>query len=225
MNAPGNRPQGHQDDRRVPPSSTDGGRVRPALRYIALAVALAGGCAGYLAWRVFDGDASPETHADVVEAMPDGVAPVEGSDLHAGDDAPQAAPDARPRPAPDDLAAYVAPGQPAPKMEDVIETLHDAGIHGGLGAFNPPGTSPPLVGLAVPEDFPLPEGYVRHYQATDDGQRIEPILMFSPDFVFRDRNGRIIDIPENRVVPPHLAPPGLPLRPIDIPPPRDSRGS
>ena len=66
-------------------------------------------------------------------------------------------------------------------MGEVIDRLHQAGVHGGLGAFSPPGTRPPLVGLAVPEDFVLPQGYVRHYQATDDGQRIEPILMFSPD--------------------------------------------
>ena len=54
----------------------------------------------------------------------------------------------------------------------------------GGRAIPPPGTRPPLVGLAVPEDFALPEGYVRHHQATDDGQRIEAILMFSPDRQF-----------------------------------------
>ena len=45
------------------------------------------------------------------------------------------------------------------------------------------------VGLAVPEDFVLPEGYVRHHQATDDGQAIEPILMYSPDYEFLDAAG------------------------------------
>jgi len=69
----------------------------------------------------------------------------------------------------------------------------------------------------VPEDFELPEGYVRHYQATDDGQRIEPILMFSPDYQFLDASRRPIAIPEDRVVPPELAPPGLPMRRIVIP--------
>lgn len=138
-----------------------------------------------------------------------------------GTPAPAVQAEARMRRDPDDLANYVSPGDRAPTMGEVIDKLHDAGIHTGLGAFNPPGTSPPLVGLAVPEDFPLPEGYVRHYQATDDGQRIEPILMFSPDFDFRDASGRPIAIPDNLVVPPHLAPPGLPLRPIEIPPPSD----
>jgi len=119
---------------------------------------------------------------------------------------------------PNDLANYVATGQ-APPMEEVIARLHDAGIHTGLGAFNPPGTSPPMIGLAVPEDYVLPEGYVRHYQATDDGQRIEPILMYSPDFEFFDSNGQRISIPENRVVAGNMAPPGFVIRPIEIPHP------
>jgi apolipoprotein N-acyltransferase len=69
----------------------------------------------------------------------------------------------------------------------------------------------------VPEDFVLPEGYVRHHQATDDGQRIEAILMFSPDRPPVDAANRPIAIPKDRVVPPELAPPGLPIRRIVIP--------
>ena len=69
----------------------------------------------------------------------------------------------------------------------------------------------------MPEDYVLPEGYVRHHQVTDEGEPLEPILMFSPDYVFRDDAGREIVIPEDRIVPPELAPPGLPLRPITIP--------
>lgn len=106
-------------------------------------------------------------------------------------------------------------------MAEVIDRLHRAGVYTGLGAFSPPGTRPPLVGLAVPEDFVLPEGYVRHYQATDDGQRIEPILMFSPDHQFFDAAHRPIAIPKDRVVPPELAPPGLPIRRIVIPAPTE----
>jgi len=104
-------------------------------------------------------------------------------------------------------------------MGEVIDRLHQAGVNSGLGAFSPPGTRPPLVGIAVPEDFPLPEGYVRHYQATDDGQRLEPILMFSPDHRFVDAVNQPIAIPSDRVVPPELAPPGLPIRRIVIPAP------
>lgn len=120
---------------------------------------------------------------------------------------------------PDDLSHYISPGDPVPTMGEVIDALHDAGIHEGIGAFNPPGTSPPLQGLAVAEDFDLPEGYVRHYQVTDDGEPIEPILMFSPDFEFYDESGDLVEIPADRVVPPELAPPGMPIRPIEIPSP------
>lgn len=122
---------------------------------------------------------------------------------------------------PDDLAAHFRPGDPEPTGAEVIEALHEAGVRTGLGAFNPPGTSPPLVGLAVPDGFLLPPGYVRHHQVTDEGVPIEPILMFSPDFILYDAQGKPIPMPANRVVPPGLAPPGLPLRPVQISPPKD----
>jgi hypothetical protein len=104
-------------------------------------------------------------------------------------------------------------------MGELIQALRDSGITTGIAAFNPPGTSPPLVGLAVPADFVLPPGYVRHHQVTDDGELLEPILMFSPDYVFTDASGRPLAIPDNRVVPPELAPPGLPIREIEVPAP------
>lgn len=122
-----------------------------------------------------------------------------------------------------DLSDYVLPGE-APTMNQVIDALHQRGIRTGLGAFNPPGTSPPLLGLEVPDGFELPQGYVRHHQATDDGQRIAPILMFHPDLGFIEVRGRRVAIPANRVVPPELAPPGMPLRQVRIPPPRDGGG-
>lgn len=119
-----------------------------------------------------------------------------------------------------DLSGYVARGE-NPSMSEVISRLHERGIHSGLGAFLPPGTSPPLVGLAVPEQFALPRGYVRHHQATDDGQRIDAILMFAPDFQLYDANGVPIAMPKDRVVTPELAPPGLPIRRIAIPASRE----
>lgn len=119
-----------------------------------------------------------------------------------------------------DLADYVNEGE-RPSMAEVIQRLHAAGVRTGLGAFNPPGTRPPIVGLAVPESFELPPGYVRHYQATDDGQRIEPVLMFSPDAQTLVINGRTVAVPADRVVTPELAPPGLPLRRIVVPAPVD----
>jgi hypothetical protein len=122
-----------------------------------------------------------------------------------------------------DLKSYVARGE-KPTMPEVIERLHERGVYSGLGAFSPPGTRPPLVGLAVPEDFVLPDGYVRHHQATDDGQRIEAVLMFAPDFQLFDADHQPIAMPQDRVVPPELAPPGLPIRRIVIPPPREPAG-
>jgi hypothetical protein len=74
----------------------------------------------------------------------------------------------------------------------------------------------------VPEDFALPEGYVRHHQATDDGQRIEAILMFAPGFQLLGPDRRPIAMPADRVVPPELAPAGLPIRRIVVPAPLDS---
>jgi hypothetical protein len=120
-----------------------------------------------------------------------------------------------------DLSDYINEGE-RPTMNEVIERLHQAGVRTGLAAFSPPGTRPPLVGLAVPEDFSLPDGYVRHHQATDDGQRIEPVLMFAPDRQFVDAAGQPIAIPKDRIVPPELAPPGMPVRHIKIPAPADA---
>jgi hypothetical protein len=119
-----------------------------------------------------------------------------------------------------DLSNFVARGTNI-TMNEVIEYLHQLGIYTGLGAFNPPGTRPPLVGLAVPDYFVLPEGYVRHYQATDDGQRIEPILMFAPDYQIFDSENQPIEMPKDRVVTPELAPPGFPIRRIVIPAPNE----
>ena len=220
-------PSSRKDDEGVRVSGRAGGGRRPALLYKALALVLAGGCAVYLVKTLHQ---ASNAAADAGDAAPTADARVDART--AASPHPAFASNAVPRrvltPGPSgagdgtvdgqDLAAFIPPGE-EPTMAEVIDELHKAGIHTGLGAFNPPGTSPPLVGLAVPEDFPLPEGYVRHFQATDDGQRIEPILMFSPDFEFFDAAGRRIPIPANRVVPPNMAPPGLTVRLIEIPPP------
>lgn len=142
---------------------------------------------------------------------------------------PQAAPPPRPQAPPTavpatggeetrDLSSYLARGE-NPTMNEVLARLHQVGIRTGIGAFSPPGTSPPLLGIAVPEDFALPKGYVRHYQTTDDGQRLEPILMYAPDFQPVNEANEPIALPKNRVVPPELAPPGLAVRQIVLPPP------
>jgi hypothetical protein len=115
-----------------------------------------------------------------------------------------------------DIADYINAGE-VPSMAEVISRLQAAGVSGGLGAFNPPGTRPPLVGIAVSPDVELPPGYVRHHQTTDDGQPIEPILMFAPDHPLV-AHAQASARPQDRVVPPALVPPGLPVRFIVVPP-------
>ncbi|RKH91762.1 hypothetical protein D7Y13_38460, partial [Corallococcus praedator] len=51
----------------------------------------------------------------------------------------------------------------------------------------------------------------------DHGQPVAAILMFDPDFVPKDANGQPIPIPENRVVPEELAPPGMPRQMLELP--------
>lgn len=221
------------ENKHAPSSVADGDGVRIARRaglgrrpllYQALALTLAAGCAGYLVMTIVKktGSAADTASVPVAEAAAASPAPPVSSEATAASGgAVTAKPVGQAQDISVDLADYLPPGSPAPSVAEVIDRLHDAGIHSGIGAFSPPGTSPPLVGLAVPENFELPEGYVRHFQATDDGRRIEPILMFSPDFEFFDANGHPIRIPENRVVPPDMAPPGLPIRLIEIPPALD----
>jgi hypothetical protein len=116
-----------------------------------------------------------------------------------------------------DIARYISPGDPEPTAAELIHALRETGEYGGIAAFNPPGTSPPLIGIAVPEDYDLPAGYVRHYQATDDGQPIEAILMYAPDHRFFDDQGNEIEVPVDRVVPADRLPAGLLPRAVEIP--------
>ncbi|MFP2909491.1 hypothetical protein ACLESD_31500 [Pyxidicoccus sp. 3LFB2] len=80
-----------------------------------------------------------------------------------------------------------------------------------------PGTKPMKRGIVVPEDFELPPGFVRHYQSTDDGERVSAILMFHPDYAPTDESGEPIPLPENRVVPEEMAPPGMPIQMLQLP--------
>jgi hypothetical protein len=99
----------------------------------------------------------------------------------------------------------------------VIEALNAAGVHEGIAVFPPPGTDPPKSGVIVPDGWVLPEGYVRHYQSTDDGKALPPILMFHPDYEFTDEQGNPVAVPPDRVVPPELAPPGFPVKMLEVP--------
>jgi len=105
----------------------------------------------------------------------------------------------------------------ASKEEEPTYTLNKPGEHAGIAAFPPAGTKPIKRGIIVPDDFELPEGYVRHYQTTDDGRRLPPVLMFHPDYEGVDAQGNPVPLPEDRLVPPDMAPPGLPIQTLDAP--------
>jgi hypothetical protein len=213
------------------------------LSWVHVLLALAVGAGLPLLWMAFEPPVEP--HAVAVAEAGAAAGPPDAETAPSGHElAPEPAPPApspattradakAPVPAPQiprvhdpngdlspDITDFINNGE-VPTMAEVISRLHAAGVRSGLGAFNPPGTRPPLVGLAVPAEFVLPEGYVRHHQATDDGQRIEPILMFAPDHPLFDAAGRPIAMPKDRVVPPELAPPGLPVRRIVIPAPTE----
>ncbi len=107
---------------------------------------------------------------------------------------------------------------PTPKPEkprreidaaDAIVMLREEGIHDGIAAFGIPGSHPPKSGILVPEELELPEGYVRHYQSTDDGEELPAILMFHPDYEFVNEAGEVVKTPDDGVVPPEMAPPGI----------------
>jgi hypothetical protein len=90
----------------------------------------------------------------------------------------------------------------------------------GIHLFPRPGTKPIKGGILVPEGYALPPGYMRHYQATDDGEPVQAILVFHPDYQPVDAAGRPIPLPADRVVPPELAPPGMAVEMLEPPPVR-----
>lgn len=142
-----------------------------------------------------------------------------------------------PAPAPAPVRPVVRPAKPAaaPALpqhiqeqvaalpEAFLEQLEDGAYEmpkpgeapTGMMLFPAPGTDPLKKGIIVPEDFELPPGYVRHYQTTDDGERLPAILMFSPDKPPLDANGEPMKVTENGIVPPELAPPGLRIQMLD----------
>jgi hypothetical protein len=136
------------------------------------------------------------------------------------------APVARRKPVPPAVPPAAPPASlPALDARDVIRALRDAGETGGLAAFPEPGTKPTRTGIVVPDDFALPPGYVRHYQTTDDGKPLPPILMFHPDYEFVDAQGQPVALPESRIVPPEMAPSGLPIRTLDPAEPAPAPGA
>jgi hypothetical protein len=147
---------------------------------------------------------APGVSPPVAAATPRRVRPVRRADA--------------PAPAPAPPGDVSAPAPTAPELPQFPDAPGDQ--PSGIALFPPLGTDPPKAGIVVPDDFELPEGYVRHYQATDDGASLPAILMFHPDYVWLDENGEPVALPDNRIVPPELAPPGLP--PVLLPLPEPS---
>jgi len=143
--------------------------------------------------------------------------------------APDPMPPSRTLPAPDPLEramlkalaqAALADGGPNPdeELQEVTVDQLGPGDGTGINAFPRPGTKPLKGGLIVPEGYALPPGYVRHYQVTDDGRQLPPILMFHPDYQPRDARGSPIAVPPDRVVPPEFAPAEMPQQWLEPPP-------
>jgi hypothetical protein len=115
--------------------------------------------------------------------------------------------------------AASAPAPEEPRAAAPAAAAARAPTPSGIQLFPPPGTDPPKIGIVVPEGFELPEGYVRHYQVTDDGQPLAPILMFHPDYDWVDEQGHHSDVSADGVVPPELAPAGMPIEMLRLPGP------
>jgi hypothetical protein len=118
----------------------------------------------------------------------------------------------------DEPVAGAGEDQPEISAGEYIAALRAAGETQGLAAFPPPGTRPPEPGIIVPDDYELPEGYMRHYQNTDDGRQLEPVLTLAPGYELVDENGNALALGRDRIVPPELAPPDLPVRVLEVPP-------
>jgi hypothetical protein len=207
-----NAPRARRDER--PPGRADGLTIAPAPggRKTLLLLAAAGALAAIALLSLFGPRKSAPTQASPAEqhtaARPAAsVAAPPRVEVHAVRAAPVASP---PTPAKD--AADADAPKPAREVMPIAPIAPS-----GIGLFPPPGTDPPKIGIIVPDGFELPEGYVRHYQVTDDGQTLPPILMFHPDYDWVDEHGAHVEASENGVVPPELAPPGMPIEMLELP--------
>lgn len=135
------------------------------------------------------------------------AAPAQGTAAPAPEMVPPPAGEAQGEPATRPLRPATVVPEPAQDEPPLV------GVH----VFPPPGTRPLVAGIIVPEDFELPPGYVRHSQTTDAGERLPDVLMFHPRRPPVDAEGNPIPVPADRVVPPELAPEGLPIQ-ILVPP-------
>ena len=186
--------------------------VRASAWLIALALLLAS-AAGLLALRLSLRADMPEVAEPAAEPV---RAPAPVAATGSASVPPSAVAEPRPHtvrrrspPVPPPPASTEAPPAVAPPLPELPGDPSAGG--GGIAVFPPLGTKPIKLGIVVPDDFELPAGYVRHFQSTDDGERLPAILMFPPDYEWVDANGQPIELPDDRVVPPEMAPPGLPI--------------
>lgn len=107
--------------------------------------------------------------------------------------------------------------QPVMDAGEFIAALRESGETAGLAAFSPPGTRPPRSGVIVPADYQLPEGFARHYQTTDDGRQLAPVLVVAPGYEILDDAGDPVALMDDRIVPPEYAPPDLPVQMLEVP--------
>jgi hypothetical protein len=212
--------------------------VRPAVWLVMLALALVGAIVVFVrpGHRSADEATAPAAPADKValnvpgKVQPESAAmkpqhpqaPVPTQPLRS---AVRLVPKAANGPAPVEVGLVkpqpVAPAEAAPAAPDEEKaTENEMGEDQltGIALFPPPGTKPILRGFVVPDDFEVPEGYVKHYQTTDHGQQLAPILMFHPDYQLVDENGQPIPMPKDRVVPRELLPPGMSDQILQVPP-------
>jgi len=212
-------------DRRLAPASLGGPPRRLLLAAAACAALIALVLFSPATWRVLHRALEPPPAA-APEVAP---SPAAEAPAPAPPSAPQASPPVAARP----VAEPREPEEEEPVLVDDVEVVepNDApalepvespyGVPGGIAAFPPMGTQPLLKGIIVPDDYEVPEGFVKHYQVTDDGETMLPILMFHPDYELLDADGNAIPLPSNRVVPQELAPEGLPIEFLELPEPRE----
>ena len=197
------------------PRSADGVTIAPAPggRKTLLLLAAAGAIAAIVLLSLFGPERGEQTpvvaRTDVARAPAPNARPPAPSPMRVH---PVRSRGPTPTPAP-------ASTESPPAEPEAPDVAPDPNLPVGVGLFPPRGTDPPKIGIVVPEGFPLPEGYVRHYQVTDDGQPLPPILMFHPDYDWIDESGEHVEVSADGVVPPELAPPGMPIEMLELPEP------
>ena len=199
----------------------EGRRVRIVLRVFAVVVGLVSLAVVVAVVAIRLAPARPPTEATAPPLVPP-------------PDVAARAPAAASPPRAAELATKVTPRrkhatEAAPAVDgedpDPTFTVPKPGERTGISVFPSPGTKPVKRGIVVPDDFELPPGYVRHHQTTDDGRQLPPILMFHPDFEFVDERGTPVPLPEDRIVPPEMAPPGMPIHMLEVHDPKAPAGS